>query len=138
MAHNTEMGLVSMKVLRPSTSPVHGTVPSSTSTVFLGAVKYLRTLKSLYSLMVSKTRADDYKIQIQRFRDQPEIFYLELTWFSKSPSPASPTLPCASPSHLCSTYTYPSMQRRSRNVTVTRCSNVDGEIVNLKLEPFPS
>ena len=78
--------------------------------------------------MVSKTRADDYKIQIQRFRDQPEIFYLELTWFSKSPSPASPTLPCASPSHVCSTYTYPSTQRRSRHVTVTRCSNVDGEI----------
>ena len=82
----------------------------------------------LDSLMVSKTRADDYKIQIQRFRDQPEIFYLELTWFSKSPSPASPTLPCASPSHVCSTYTYPSTQRRSRHVTVTRCSNVDGEI----------
>ena len=78
--------------------------------------------------MVSKTRADDYKIQIQRFRDQPEIFYLELTWFSKSPSPASPTLPCASPSHVCSTYTYLSTQRRSRHVTVTRCSNVDGEI----------
>ena len=130
VSYNTEMGLVSMKVLwtlyqslggdsatryhvyyylvslanksldqehvqAVSTFAVHGTVPSSTSTVFLGAVKYLRTLKSLYSLMVSKTRADDYKIQIQRFRDQPEIFYLELTWFSKSPSPASPTLPCA-------------------------------------------
>ena len=42
------------------------------------------------------------------------------------------------PSHVCSTYTYQSKQRRSRHVTVTRCSNVDGEIVNQKLEPFPS
>ena len=42
---------------------------------FLRAVDYLRALKSLYQLMVSKTLSEDYPDVIDRFRDLFDEMY---------------------------------------------------------------